>query len=335
MKNILQALRGQPTPRPPFWLMRQAGRYLPEYREQRKQAGSFWNLCFTPERAAEVTLQPIRRFGMDAAILFSDILVIPHALGRRVTFVEGEGPKLEPMEANDIAKLSYNPAALEPIMDTVSRVSSKLDGNTALIGFAGAPWTVAAYMCEGEGSREYAKARMFAHANASLFLEMLDRITAATLEYLIAQVRAGAEAVQIFDSWAGVLSPEEYRHYVIGPTRRLVEGMKNACPEVPVIGFARGNSAMLAEYAAKTGVNAVGVDTATPLEWAAKAMPETVLQGNLDPLLLVADGGKAAAHAMSMRETMKSRPYVFNLGHGIVPQTPVAHVEALCNALRR
>jgi uroporphyrinogen decarboxylase len=334
---LLRALAGEPVWPPPIWLMRQAGRYLPEYRAVRAEANGFIDLCLTPARATEVTLQPIRRYGFDAAILFSDILMLPYALGADLRFVEGEGPVLKPIRtAAEMATL--DPARLlpatEPIMETVSRVRAALGPETALIGFAGSPWTVLCYMIEGHGSREFAEVRGLAYADPALFTALLDLVTQTTVTYLAAQIDAGADAVMLFDSWAGVLPAAQFRRFVIEPTRVIVSALKQRFPHIPIIGFPRLAGTMLAEYAA-TGVQAVGVDTSADPFHAARAVPATVaVQGNLDPLVLVAGGAAMTAAASTVLDAWRGRPAIFNLGHGIVPQTPPEHVAALVRHVR-
>jgi uroporphyrinogen decarboxylase len=336
--KLLRALAGESVWPPPVWLMRQAGRYLPEYRAIRAEANGFIDLCLTPARAAEVTLQPIRRYGFDAAILFSDILMLPYALGQDLRFAEGEGPVLRPVRtAAEIARLdpSRLAAMAAPIMETVGRVRSALTEDTALIGFAGSPWTVICYMVEGHGSRDFTEVRGLAYRDPALFGHLLDLVTEATIAYLAAQIEAGADVAMLFDSWAGVLPAAQFRRYVIAPTRRIVTVLKERFPGLPVIGFPRLAGTMLAEYAA-TGVQGVGVDTAADPAHAALAVPPHVaVQGNLDPLAVVA-GGAALEHATrTVLNAWQGRPAIFNLGHGIVPQTPPEHVAELVRQVRR
>lgn len=337
-KPLLAVLAGQTVEPPPVWLMRQAGRYLPEYRKVRGEAPDFLAFCLSPDLATEVTLQPIRRYGFDAAILFSDILVPPFALGHPVRFEAGEGPVLgrvagrAEIEALDLGRAR---AVWAPVMETVRRLRSALPRQVALIGFAGAPFTVAAYMVEGGGSRDFAAARRMAYGEPALFGSLMDRLEEATLHYLLQQAEAGAEALMLFDSWAGVLSPSQFRTWVIEPTARLVRALRARFPDVPVIGFPRGAGPMLADYAARTGVNAVGIDTATPAGWAAGALPSGVAgQGNLDPMALVAGGRSLRAEAESLLADIRNRPWIVNLGHGIVPETPPDHVAELIAMVR-
>ena len=340
-KPLLRALSGEAVWPPPAWLMRQAGRYLPEYRQVRTQAGDFIALCTTPELAAEVTLQPIRRYGMDAAILFSDILMIPWALGQKLRFAEGEGPLLEPLRtAEAIAALDPSvvvPRAA-PIMETVSRVREGLAHEaprTALIGFAGGCFTVACYMLEGKGSKEFPAARGLAYADPTLFGRLIRTLQDSTVEYLVAQVEAGAEALMIFDSWAGMLSPGQFRRWVIEPTAAIARALRKRCPGIPLIGFPRLAGPLIVDYAARAGVDATAMDTSMDPRWAAQAMPPAMaLQGNLDPLALVAGGSALEAEARSILAAMRGRPHVFNLGHGIVPQTPPEHVTQLMRLVR-
>jgi uroporphyrinogen decarboxylase len=340
-KPLLCALRGEAVWPPPIWLMRQAGRYLPEYRAVRAQAGDFIALCTTPALAAEVTLQPVRRFGLDAAILFSDILILPWALGYDVSYREGEGPVLPPLrnrlavEALDSTRL---PAAIEPVLETVRRAAEFLateQPDSALIGFAGAPFTVACYMVEGAGSKDFAATRTMAYRDPGLFTQLIDRLADATVDYLEAQIEAGVEVVMLFDTWGGLLSPIRFRQYVIGPTSSIVRRLKQRFPSVPVIGFPRLAGQLIGEYAAATNVDAVGMDTAMdPSLVRSIVPPATALQGNLDPMALVASGSALTEEARGVLDAMRGHPFVFNLGHGIVPQTPPEHVGELVRLVR-
>ena len=337
-KPLLAVLAGQTRNPPPIWLMRQAGRYLPEYRKVRSEAPNFLAFCLAPDLATEVTLQPIRRYGFDAAILFSDILVPPFALGHPVRFEAGEGPLLArvtgraDIEALDLVRAR---SVWAPVMETVRRLRAVLPPEVTLIGFAGAPFTVAAYMVEGGGSRDFAAARRMAHAQPDLFAALVARLEEATLAYLNEQAEAGAEALMLFDSWAGVLSPSQFRTWVIAPTARLVRALRARFPNLPVIGFPRGAGPMLAEYAAVTAVNAVGVDTTLPAAWAAGVLPAgTAGQGNLDPMALVAGGAALRREAESLLNEIRGKPWIFNLGHGIVPETPPDHVAELMSIVR-
>ena len=341
-KPLLRVLRGEAVWPPPVWLMRQAGRYLPEYRATRAQAGDFIALCTNPVLASEVTLQPIRRFGFDAAILFSDILILPWALGQDLTYKEGEGPMMPPLRGvSDVVALEPGrvAAAVAPIMETVRRVRAKLKAEgldaTALIGFAGAPFTVACYMVEGQGSRDFAAVRGMAYGDPVLFARLIDTLTAATIEYLAMQAEAGAEVLMLFDTWAGILSSSQFRSHVIEPANTIVRGLRARCPGVPIIAFPRLAGLMLSEFVRVTGVDAVGVDTSTDMAMAAACVPRLVaLQGNLDPLALVAGGDALDAEVRAILSVMRGRPFVFNLGHGIVPQTRIEHVTRLMELVR-
>lgn len=340
-KPLLRALSGEAVWPPPMWLMRQAGRYLPEYRAVREQAGGFIALCTNPELASEVTIQPIRRYGMDGAILFSDILMVPWALGQPLRFAEGEGPVLEPLR-DAAAVAGLQPAMLReraaPIFETVRLTRATLAAQhprTALIGFAGSPWTVAAYMVEGHGSRDFHTARGMAFADPALFGKLIRTLVDATTDYLLAQVEAGAEAVMLFDSWAGMLPPSQFRRWVIEPTATILRNVKRVHPAMPVIGFPRLAGPLIGEYVQRTGVNAVAMDTAMDPRLAAQLVPPTVaLQGNLDPLALVAGGIALETEARQILAAMRGRPFVFNLGHGIEKVTPPEHVAALVRLVR-
>jgi uroporphyrinogen decarboxylase len=336
---MLEALAGRRPGRPPVWLMRQAGRYLPEYRKVRGQVGGFLDLCFTPDLAVEVTLQPIRRFAFDAAILFSDILVVPHALGQTVSFREGEGPVLTPIRtADDVARLQRDrlPEILAPVYETVRRLAASLPDQVALIGFAGAPWTVATYMVEGGTSRDFHRTKLWAYRDPEGFAVLIDRVTEATIDYLRSQIEAGAEIIQLFDSWAGVLPEAEFDRWVIEPTRRIVAALRASHPDLPIIGFPRGAGALYPRYFAQTGVTAVSLDTSVPCSWARTAL-QTLgpVQGNLDPLALVAGGTALANAAAAILDALAAGPFVFNLGHGIVPETPPEHVAELVAQVQR
>lgn len=319
--------------------MRQAGRYLPEYREVRARAGGFLNLCYSPELASEVTLQPIRRFGFDAAILFSDILVIPHALGQTVEFLEGEGPRLDPIRSGaDLARLDVLQVQtkLSPIYETVSRARQALSADVALIGFCGAPWTVASYMVGGRGTPDQADARLWAYRDPDTFAQLIEMVTTASIDYLTGQIAAGADVLQIFDSWAGGLPDSEFERWVVAPTQRIVRELKARHPAVPIIGFPRAVGEKTAHYVRQTGVDGVSCDTGMSLE-AMVALAESedvVVQGNLDPLLLVAGGAAFEARVRQILAALRGRPFVFNLGHGIVPQTPIENVARLIEIVR-
>ena len=335
---FLRALSGETLATPPIWMMRQAGRYLPEYRTLRAKAGSFLSLCYNPEMAAEVTLQPIRRFGFDAAILFSDILVVPQALGQKLWFVEGEGPRLEPV--TDMARLGEidgqaDANVLGPIIETVRRVRASLPRQTALIGFCGAPWTVATYMVAGRGTRDQGPAKALFGSNRMLFQMIIDRIVAASIDYLCAQIEAGVDAVQIFDSWAGSLGADDFEHWCVEPTYRLVQGVRARHPQVPIIGFPRGAGRLIPHYVWATGVNAVGLETDIDRTFAREEIQSMVpVQGNLDPLVLRAGEPELEREVEAVRAAFGDGPFVFNLGHGILPDTPIAHVERLLAAVR-
>jgi len=340
LRRFLQPFAGEAVSPPPIWLMRQAGRYLPEYRETRSQAGGFLDLCYSPELACEVTLQPIRRYGFDAAILFADILIVPDALGQKVSFAEGEGPRLDPIsDANGLAKL--NPSGTDEkfsiICETVQRLRQDLPNETALIGFCGAPWTVATYMIGGRGSVDQAVTRSWAYSNRDLFRELMDILVETSVTYLSSQVKAGADALQIFDSWAGSLPDDEFERWVIEPTRAMVAKLRKLHPEVPIIGFPRGADVASADFVARTEVDGISCNTSMPLSHMAHLADTTgaVVQGNLDPLLLVAGGNALEARVAEILSAMKGRRFVFNLGHGIVPQTPPEHVARLVELVRQ
>lgn len=332
MTFFSDTLLGQETShtRPPFWLMRQAGRYLPEYREVRAKAGGFIKLCLTPELAAEVTLQPIRRFGFDAAILFSDILMVPHGLGQKLWFAEGEGPRLEPVTDPAALDLAGIETALEPIYTTVRTVRAALPNDVELIGFAGSPWTVACYMVEGQGGGEFTAIKALSYTDPAKLQAIIDVLVEASILYLTRQIQAGAGVIQLFDSWAGNLSARQFATWVIEPTARIVSALKAKFPHVGIIGFPRLAGGNLLAYAAETGVDGLGLDTGVPLDWAVKAVPHHItLQGNLDPLLLAAGGPALDQGIDDILTASKQRPFIFNLGHGIIPSTPpenVAHV---------
>ncbi len=331
-KPILRVLRRQRVDPPPVWMMRQAGRYLPEYRALRAERGSFLNLVYNSDAAADVTLQPLRRFpALDAAILFSDILIVPFAIGQELTFVTAEGPRLTPPLIDAaLDELIAVPERLAPIYATVARVKGAMPPGKALLGFAGSPWTVATYMVAGQGSREQAEARRLAYRDPRAFADIVARIEAVTLEYLSGQIAAGAEAVQLFDSWSGSLAPTEFERWVIAPTARLVAALHDRHPDVPVIGFPKGAGGKLAAYARETGVDAVGLDETVDPGWADRELPAGLpVQGNLDPLALIAGGEKLEAAVTRVLDALRGRPHIFNLGHGIQQDTPVEHVEQL------
>jgi uroporphyrinogen decarboxylase len=337
-KPFLEVLTGRKQAVPPIWMMRQAGRYLPEYRELRAKAGSFLDLCFTPDYATEVTLQPIRRFGFDAAIIFSDILVIPHALGRSVRFEVGEGPRLDPLDTPEkIATLAAHAdfAKLEPVFEALRRVHGQLDAKTALIGFCGAPWTVATYMVAGQGTPDQAPARMLAYRHPDAFQKIVDVLVENSIQYLVGQLKAGADALQIFDTWAGVLPPREFARWSIEPTRRIVEGVRRQVPGAKIIGFPRGVGASLPDFVEATGVDGVSIDwAAEPSLIRSRVQNHVAVQGNLDPLALIAGGAALDRAIDDVLENYGSGRLIFNLGHGILPETPIAHVEQMIKRVR-
>ena len=338
IKPLVEVLSGQRQLVPPLWMMRQAGRYLPEYREVRAKAGGFLDLCFTPEFAAEVTLQPIRRFNFDAAIIFSDILVIPYALGRSVRFEVGEGPRLDPLDTPDkVATLAAEAdfSKLEPVFEALRRVRSELDPKIALIGFCGAPWTVATYMVAGQGTPDQAPARMMAYRHPEAFSKIIDAVVENSIIYLLGQLEAGADVLQIFDTWAGVLPPREFERWSIEPTKRIVEGVRKHAPNAKIIGFPRGAGALLPSYVEATGVNAVSIDWATePSLIRDKVQDRVAVQGNLDPLVLIAGGAALDQSIDDVLSNYAGGRLIFNLGHGIQPETPIAHVEQMIRRVR-
>ncbi len=335
-KSLLATLRGVRQERPALWLMRQAGRYLPEYRALRATKGGFLELCYDPEAAAEVTLQPIRRFGFDGAILFSDILVVPHALGQRLWFETGEGPRLAPpLVDSALASLEAAPERLDPVYATVARVAAALPPQTTFLGFAGSPWTVATYMVAGQGSKDQAAARRMALSDPAAFGAIIDAIVDLSVAYLSGQIEQGVEAVQLFDSWAGSLSPAEFERWVIAPNAEIVRQLKALHPDTPIIGFPKSAGGKLAAYARGVGADAIGLDETVDPAWANDILPGHLpVQGNLDPLALVAGGPALDAAIDRILAAFPERPHIFNLGHGIVPDTPIAHVEHLIRRVR-
>ena len=334
-KPILKTLKTkQPNhDKLPWWMMRQAGRYLPEYRELRKEAGSFLDLVYNPKDACEVTMQPIRRYGMSAAILFSDILVIPHALGQQVQFVAGEGPKLSPLNMQQLGYAKFN-QTLSPIYETVSNVRTALSeeghDETALIGFAGAPWTVACYMIEGGGSKTFEKAKTFAYGRTEEFYELLDLLVESTTAYLLGQIKAGAEVIQLFDSWAGLLDEDAFKKFVIQPNKQIIKNLKNEYPDIPVIGFPRGAGTLYHAYVQETGVDGVGIDPSVSTKWAARVLqPHCVVQGNLDPVRLLCGGDHLVMAVEKIVSDLKDGPFIFNLGHGVIKETNPENVAFL------
>ncbi|MBI1237959.1 MAG: uroporphyrinogen decarboxylase [Alphaproteobacteria bacterium] len=337
MKPFLATLSGQSVTPPPIWLMRQAGRYLPEYRAVRASAGSFLDLCYAPKLAAEVTLQPIRRFGFDAAIIFADILLVPQAMGATLSFAEGEGPRLSPVrDGAAVAALSVTRIRerLNPVFEALTLVRGSLPDVVSLIGFAGAPWTLATYLAEGQGSPDQREARLMSYRAPEEFQKLVDLLCEATIDYLSAQVEAGAEALQLFDSWASMLPEESFTRWVIEPTARIVAGVKAKAPRVPIIGFPRGARDLI-RYAQETKVDAIALDTAVPPGFARdRLQPLLPVQGNLDPFALIAGGDVLEREVRRLTAALAGRPWVFNLGHGILPETPIAHVERLVELVR-
>lgn len=335
---ILDVLRGARSTTPPVWMMRQAGRYLPEYRAIRETVPNFLDLCFEPRLASEVTLQPVRRFKFDAAILFSDILVVPHGLGQTVTFLAGEGPQLRPVvTAENIDRYAgkLKMATLAPVFETIGLVRKELAKDVAFLGFCGAPWTVATYMVAGEGTADQAPARLLAYRDRETFGKLIDALIDASIDYLVAQFEAGVDAVQIFDTWAGVLPPEEVEAWCIEPTRRIVEGVRDRVAGAPIIGFPRGAGTMLPRYAERTGVDAVGLDWRIDRNFARdKVQSRVAVQGNLDPLALLAGGEALDRSVDAVLDAFAQGPFIFNLGHGILPETPIAHVEQMLQRVR-
>jgi uroporphyrinogen decarboxylase len=336
-KPLLTVLKGERLDNVPVWLMRQAGRYLPEYRALRTEKGGFLDLVRDSEAAAEVTLQPIRRFGFDGAILFSDILMVPHALGQDLAFEAGEGPRLSPPLVDAaLASLEAVPDRLEPVYRTVEKVAASLPPETTFLGFAGSPWTVATYMVAGQGSRDQGEARRLAYRDPEAFAAIVDSISGMTVDYLSCQIESGVEAVQLFDSWSGSLSPAQFERWVIAPTASIVAALKARHPEVPVIGFPKGAGGKLPAYARESGVDAIGVDETVDPVWAAASLPAGMpVQGNLDPLALIAGGEVLERAVARILSGFVERPHIFNLGHGILPDTPIAHVEQLLQLVRR
>ncbi|HEX8223977.1 MAG TPA: uroporphyrinogen decarboxylase [Allosphingosinicella sp.] len=335
-KPLLSVLSGRKAEKTPVWLMRQAGRYLPEYRALRAEKGGFLDLVQDPEAAAEVTLQPIRRFGFDGAILFSDILMVPFALGQDLRFEAGEGPRLSPaLVDSTLARLDSAPSRLEPVYRTVEKVAASLPESTTFLGFAGSPWTVATYMVAGQGSRDQGETRRLAYRDPDAFQAIVDAISGLTVDYLSRQVESGVEAVQLFDSWAGSLSPAQFERWVIAPTAALVAAFKARNPSTPVIGFPKGSGGKLAAYARETGVDAIGIDETVDPAWAHDVLPPGMpVQGNLDPLALIAGGEALESAVARILSSLAERPHVFNLGHGILPDTPIGHVEKLIELVR-
>jgi uroporphyrinogen decarboxylase len=335
-KKLLNVLKGNQADIPPVWLMRQAGRYLPEYRALRAEKGGFLALAYDSDAASEITLQPIRRFGFDGAILFSDILVIPHAMGQDLWFETGEGPRLAPPLVNSrLEDFVPAPQRLAPVFDTVRKVAAALPAETTFLGFAGSPWTVATYMVHGQGSKDQGEARRMAHSEPERFGALIEAIITATVDYLSGQIAAGVDAVQLFDSWAGSLSPAQFEKWVIAPNAAIVSQLRARHPDTPIIGFPKGAGGKLAAYARETGVDALGLDETVDPDWANKELPVGLpVQGNLDPLALIAGGAVLEGAAKRILHAFADRPHVFNLGHGILPDTPIDHVETLLRLVR-
>ena len=336
--KLIKVFEGDTLQPPPIWLMRQAGRYLPEYRQVRAQAGSFLDLCYSPERACDVTLQPIERFDFDAAILFSDILVVPHALGQPLEFVEGTGPRLEPIQSTDELSKRANSEfdQFKRVFEAVDLIRNKLSKDKALIGFCGAPYTVATYMIAGQGSPDQAATRTFAYQQPDAFASLIDLLVHTSADYLAGQIEAGVNVVQIFDSWSGPLPDDQFERWVVEPTQRIVTQLRKRHRNIPIIGFPRGSAANIAHYISKTGVDGIGCDTSMPLNVMSGDMggAEIVRQGNLDPLLLQAGGPGFEQRIRDIKIAMGQRPFIFNLGHGILPTTPITHVERLVEIVR-
>lgn len=331
-------LNGERVDPVPVWMMRQAGRHLPEYREVRARARDFLDFCYSPSLAAEATLQPVRRYGMDGAILFADILLVLDAMGRNVRFIEGEGPRVDPAtKASELAQVPIEKilARLAPVGETVERVRASLDNSTTLIGFAGSPWTVGVYAIEGRGGTDKADSRKFGYSHPEELDGMLDQLVEASAHYLLMQAKAGADALMLFESWAEGLPEDAFERWVIGPTTKLVQRVRALGVTQPIIGFPRGAGGLVVDYAERTGVNAVGLDTAIPLRRIDKALPKGMpVQGNLDPMRLIAGGADMEARVREIITALKGRPHIFNLGHGVTPETPIPHVESVLRTIR-
>ncbi|TCT44679.1 uroporphyrinogen decarboxylase [Martelella mediterranea] len=335
-RKLMRVLEGETVSPPPIWLMRQAGRYLPEYRAVREKAGGFLNLCYTPDLATEVTLQPIRRYRFDAAILFSDILILPDALKRGVRFEKGEGPRMEPISASEIEALADKPVTetLKPVLEAIQRIREALPRETTLIGFCGAPWTVATYMIAGRGTPDQAPARLFAYRYRKEFLILLDILADLSAEYLIRQLEAGADTVQIFDSWAGILGEQDFYDFAAKPVARIIERVRTVRPDAKVIAFAKGAGLQLKTYRQITKADAIGLDWTVPLEFASELQKDGAVQGNLDPLSVVAGGTAMRDRAQAILDVLGNGPLIFNLGHGITPEADPEHVTDLVNTVR-
>ncbi|PIR37644.1 MAG: uroporphyrinogen decarboxylase [Alphaproteobacteria bacterium CG11_big_fil_rev_8_21_14_0_20_39_49] len=334
-KLFISTLNGTKNKQTPIWFMRQAGRYLPEYKQVRNSTGNFLELCYSPQKAAEVTLQPIERFGFDAAIIFSDILVIPDALGMDVNFVKNEGPKLKAIEnESDIDKLNYDEGFLSPVYKAIKITKDQLCGSRALIGFSGAPWTLATYMIEGGGSKDYLKTKTFSYSHPELFSLLIDKLVDSVSKHLIAQVSAGVDALQIFDSWAGVLTQGQFEKWSIEPTGKIVENVRKVHPKIPIIGFPKGAGVFYKDYSKRTGVNAISFDQNMSALWIRDNVDVTV-QGNLDPVMLMADKKAAVEYTRKLLDIMQDKPFIFNLGHGILPQTSIENVQAVIDEVKK
>ena len=336
-KPILRVLKGETLKHPPFWLMRQAGRYLPEYRALRERLGGFLDLCYAPELAAEATLQPLRRFGMDAAILFSDILLVPQAMGQKLWFEPTEGPALTPIRTRQAAaalQVAGLTERLRPVYRAIGLVAAALPPETTLIGFVGAPWTVATYMVEGRSSRDFAKVKEWASSDAAGFDVLIEQLVEATSVHLSAQIAAGAEVVQLFDTWAGIVPPDDFDRLVIAPTRRIIERVRRGHPDTPIIGFPRGIGSLYQRYFIETGVTALSLDATVPLDLARVLQSRGPVQGNLDPVVLVAGGSALDEAAGKILAALRDGPFIFNLGHGVLPETPLEHVARLSTLIR-
>ncbi len=335
-KKLLNVLRGKKADIPPVWLMRQAGRYLPEYRELRAKKGGFLELVYDSDAATEITLQPIRRFGFDGSILFSDILITPHALGQKLWFEAGEGPRLAPRLVDErLESLTPDPTRLDPIYETVRKVSAALPEDVTFLGFAGSPWTIATYMVNGQGSKDQSEARRMAYREAERFGALIGAIADITVDYLSGQIEAGVDAVQLFDSWAGSLSPAQFQEWVIAPNAAIISKLKSRHPDIPVIGFPKGAGGKLARYASETGCDAIALDETVDPAWANKVLPQGMpVQGNLDPMALLAGGEGLESATDNIRKAFADRPHIFNLGHGIDKETPIEHVERLLELVR-
>ncbi|MGB3503156.1 MAG: uroporphyrinogen decarboxylase [Mesorhizobium sp.] len=336
-RKMVRVLKGETVFPPPVWLMRQAGRYLPEYRATRASAGGFLDVCYNPDFAVEVTLQPIRRFGFDASIMFSDILVVPHALGRDLRFAEGEGPRMTPILPEEIARLDEQMfhVNLAPVYETVGRLRGELPRETTLIGFCGAPWTLATYMIAGRGTTDQAPARLFAYRHRQAFAQLLSKLADVSAQYLVRQLRAGADVVQIFDSWAGVLDQESFEAFCVKPVAEIVAKVRAEVPDALIIGFPRGAGVGYDRYREQTGVNAVSLDWTVPLSQAKVLQRQGAVQGNLDPMRLVAGGPSLERGVAAILDELRDGPHIFNLGHGITPETPIDHVEAMLRQIRK